>query len=116
MGGNWTIHAWYRGEEGGWTGWTADAGNDGEAYYQRFGGFCESIMLHATRKQWKRIKQGRSRHMHRKHNEQEMDMLQSMQDLKAFLESDYIRLGHPEDEDVIALKRAIDDVVAVRKK
>jgi hypothetical protein len=22
---------------------TADAGNDGEAYYQRFGGFCESI-------------------------------------------------------------------------
>ena len=62
MGGNWTIHAWYRGEEGGWT---ADAGNDGEAYYQTFGGFCESIGLHATPDQWNRIKQDRSRRMHR---------------------------------------------------
>lgn len=49
---------------------------------------------------------------HRKHKE--MDMIQSMQELKAFLESDYIRLGHTEDEDVVALKRAIDTVVAAR--
>jgi hypothetical protein len=96
--------------------WTADAGNDGEAYYQRFGGFCESIGLHATREQWKRIKQDRSRRMHRKHDEQEVDVLQAMRELKAFLESDYIRLGHPEDEDVVALKRAIDEVVAKRQQ
>ena len=131
VGGNWTIHAWYRGEEGGWT---ADAGNDGEAYYQTFGGFCESIGLHATPDQWNRIKQDRSRRMHRKHKEmdmipalrkhtemdkipahrkhKEMDMIPAMKELKTFLEGDYIRLGHTEDEDVVALKKAIDDVVA----
>jgi hypothetical protein len=46
----------------------------------------------------------------------EMDMMQAMQELKTFLETDYIRLGHPEDEDVIALKQAIEEVVAARKQ
>jgi hypothetical protein len=41
--------------------------------------------------------------MHRKHDENEVDVLQAMRELKTFLETDYIRLGHPEDEDVIAL-------------
>jgi hypothetical protein len=113
VGGNWRIHAWYRKEEGGRTGWTADAGNDGEAYYQTFGGFCESIGLHATPEQRNRIKQDRSRRMRRSHKE--MDMIQALEELKTFLETDYIRLGHPEDEDVIALKQAIDEVVAARQ-
>jgi hypothetical protein len=108
VGGNWRIHAWYRGEEGGWT---ADAGNDGERY-QTFGGFCESIGLHATPEQRNRIKQDRSRRMRRNHKE--LGMIQALEELKTFLETDYIRLGHPEDEDVIALKQAIDEVVAAR--
>ena len=54
VGGDWTIHAWYRKEADGRTGWTADAGTGGEAYYQTFGGFSESIGLRATPEQWTR--------------------------------------------------------------
>ncbi len=43
-------------------------------------------------------------------------MIQALNELKTFLESDYIRLGHTEDEDVIALKKAIDAVVTAMKK
>jgi hypothetical protein len=111
VGGNWTIHAWYRKEV---DMWTTDAGNDGEAYYQTFGGFCESIGFHATPEQWNRIKQDRSRRMLRNHKE--LDMIQALKELKTFLETDYIRLGHPEDKDVIALKKAIDEVVDAREK
>ena len=86
-----------------------------KAYYQTFGGFCESIGLHATPERWNRIKQGRERRMHQKYSEKQVDMMQALEELKTFLETDYIRLGHPEDEDVIALKRAIDEVVAAMK-
>ena len=54
--------------------------------------------------------------MRRKYSENEVDMIQALNELKTFLESDYIRLGHTEDEDVIALKKAIDAVVAAMKK
>jgi hypothetical protein len=42
-------------------------------------------------------------------------MINDMKELKTFLEGDYIRFGHTEDEEVIALKKTtIDDVVATR--
>ena len=37
VGGNWKIHAWYRG-------WTADDGNDGQPDYQLYTGFNKNVL------------------------------------------------------------------------
>ena len=37
VGGNWKIHAWYRG-------WTADEGNDGQPDYQMYTGFNRNVL------------------------------------------------------------------------
>jgi hypothetical protein len=46
--GGWKIRAWYQGEAWPWhyssDKWTADNGNDGQPYYNMYGGFNENVL------------------------------------------------------------------------